>query len=101
MFCYLESKDSITASSEHLLSRPVADVFGIDRTAPVARINSDMTSLKWTQLNGIKRKWVCTYCNNGWMNRLEHSMKAVASGLRAIETSLSGETENLSSGPGP
>jgi hypothetical protein len=81
MFCYAETKDAITPSAEHLLSRPVAEAFGIDRTAPVARMGADLSDIKWGVVNGIKRKCVCTGCNNGWMNRLEHSMTAVAEWL--------------------
>jgi hypothetical protein len=78
LFCYLETRDAIEASHDHLLSRPVADAFGIDRGAPVARMNTDLSDLRWSQLNGIKRKCVCTSCNNGWMNQLEHGMRSVA-----------------------
>ena len=78
LFCYLKTQDALEASYEHLLSRPVADAFGIDRDAPVARMNSDLSDLRWSQLNGIKRKCVCTSCNNGWMNQLEHDMGLVA-----------------------
>lgn len=79
MFCYMESVDSITASHEHLLSKPVAAAFGIDRTSPVARIDAaDKSKIRWRPINGIKQRVVCTKCNNGWMNRLEHRMARVA-----------------------
>lgn len=81
MFCYMDTGDAISASHEHLISKPVAAAFGIDRTAPVARMNSDGTDLRWRPINGIKRRVVCTDCNNGWMNRLEHRMGAIASWL--------------------
>jgi hypothetical protein len=68
----------MVASSEHLLSRPVATAFGIDRTAPVARVDGDVEHIRWAQLNGIKRRCVCTTCNNGWMNRLEDRMAGIA-----------------------
>jgi hypothetical protein len=73
----------------------VADAFGIDHTAPVARMHSDMTGLKWTQLNGIKRKWVCTNCNTGWMNRLEHGMTAVARWLEGDNDAPLGRDREL------
>ena len=78
MFCYLETRDSVKASFEHLLSRPVAEAFDIDRTAMIARIGTGSQDIRWARLNGIKRKCVCTNCNNGWMNELEHAMKSVA-----------------------
>ena len=78
LFCYLETQDAIEASYEHLLSRPVADAFSIDRNSPVARMSADLSNLRWSQLNGVKRKCVCTTCNNGWMNQLEHGMRSIA-----------------------
>ncbi len=78
LFCYEDSGDNLVASSEHLLSRPVAAAFGIDRRSSVARVDGDVEEIRWMQLNGIKRRCVCTRCNNGWMNRLEHSMAGIA-----------------------
>ncbi len=78
LFCYEDSGDNIVASSEHLLSRPVANAFGIQRRSPVARFGADVDGLTWAQLDGIKRRCVCTTCNNGWMNRLEDQMSDVA-----------------------
>lgn len=78
LFCYEDSGDNLVASSEHLLSRPVATAFGIDRTSAVARVDGDAEHIRWAQLNGIKRRCVCTTCNNGWMNRLEDSMARIA-----------------------
>lgn len=91
LFCYLETVDAITASHEHLLSKPVAKAFGIDRTSPVARMNSDMSEIKWRPLNGIKQRIVCTKCNNGWMNQLEHQMVEVAQWLSGSPDERLGE----------
>ena len=81
LFCYEESGDNIVASSEHLLSRPVARAFGIERQSPVARMGVQADTLTWAALGGIKRRCVCTSCNNGWMNRLEGRMTGIAAWL--------------------
>jgi hypothetical protein len=95
LFCYLETRDAIDASYEHLLSRPVANAFGIDRNASVARGGADFSNLRWSQLNGIKRKCVCTGCNNGWMNQLEHAMQSVAAWLSGLKDEPLGADRDL------
>lgn len=85
LFCYATSGDSTKLSAEHLLSRPVADAFGVDRTSSVARFGREGSDVRWGVLNGIKRTCVCTQCNSEWMNRLEHRMTAVAEWLRDTE----------------
>ncbi len=101
VFCYMETQDAIVASKEHLLSRPVADAFGIERTDPVARINGEITDLnvvadiKWSRLNGIQRKCVCQSCNSGWMNRLEHGMKSIADWLDGDPAEPLGAERNI------
>ncbi len=78
VFCFHESGDQVKLSREHLLSRPVASAFGIERESPVARIDWQDGKVLWARLNGIQQRCVCTECNNGWMNRLEHSMADIA-----------------------
>lgn len=78
LFCYEESGDNTEASSEHLLSRPVASAFGIERRSPVARMGAEASKIRWAALDGVKRRCVCTSCNNGWMNRLEGNMAEIA-----------------------
>jgi hypothetical protein len=68
MFCYMDSVDVISTSHEHLISKPVAAAFGIDRTASVARMNIEGSDIRWRPVNGIRRRVVCTACNNGWMD---------------------------------
>lgn len=81
LFCFEESGDNLVASSEHLLSRPVASAFGIERESSVARMGGDAHVVRWARLDGIKRRCVCTTCNNGWMNRLESRMADTANWL--------------------
>jgi hypothetical protein len=95
MFCYAETADAIKPSKEHLLSRPVASAFGVDRNSSLARMNADVTSVKWVHLNGIQYKCVCTKCNNGWMNELETRMGEVASWLGGDSDEPLGPDRNL------
>lgn len=76
-FCFAQSLDFPALTREHLMSRPVADAFGIDRTANFARADTGFTNIRWTTVNGVGRRFVCAPCNNGWMNALEHEMAAV------------------------
>lgn len=66
---------------EHLVSRPLASAFGIDRSAPLLRSDGDLGDARWTTVNGVARKGVCGDCNSGWMNQLEHSMGSIAAWL--------------------
>lgn len=78
-FCFAQSSVFPALTREHLMSRPVADAFGIDRTAALARVDSgQVDSIRWTTVNGLGRRFVCAPCNNGWMNALEHEMAAVS-----------------------
>lgn len=79
MFCFIERGAEIKRSAEHFLSRPVAKAFSIDREGgEVYRFNVGDTDPNVVRLNGLKRKAVCTDCNNGWMNQLEQAMPEVA-----------------------
>jgi hypothetical protein len=64
-FCYAESADFPVLTREHLVSRPVGSAFGIDRTSPFLRTDRTFDDMRWTTVNGISRKVVCTACNNG------------------------------------
>ena len=96
MFCFMENGDNITLSKEHLLSKPVAKAFGVDRSSPLLRTDSDLTEFDWRHLDGIKFGCVCTGCNNGWMNRLEPALGASPSGLEATKTSPSDQSSTSS-----
>ncbi|WP_183093195.1 hypothetical protein [Nocardioides stalactiti] len=88
MFCFAERGSNIRRSAEHLLSRPVARAFGIDRdNGEVSRFSGDRRN-STVRLNGLKRKSVCVACNNGWMNQLEQAMPNVAAWFFAGDRSL-------------
>lgn len=95
MFCFAERAGDIKRSSEHLLSRPVAVAFGIDREQGWVSRSSEGGPPRIVRLNGIKRRSVCRDCNSGWLNRLENDMTAVAAWFRAGDQEL-GERLNLS-----
>ena len=97
MFCYAERGDSIIASREHLVSQPIANAFGIDRTSPVIRLSlSDPDKQpQWRPLNGISRRCVCRQCNSTWMNQMESDMGRVARWLDEPEATPLGEDLNL------
>ena len=95
MFCFAESGDNIVPSKEHLISRPVASAFGIDRTGEFLRTDPDMTDQRWRPLSGIAWKCVCRDCNSGWMNQLEHEMDSVARWATGPDSGVLGEDRNL------
>jgi hypothetical protein len=77
------------------MSRPVAVAFGIDRTAPLLRTDGDLTTFRWTTVNGVVRKGVCGRCNSGWMKDLEHRMTDVAEWMKGSPTEPLGEDREL------
>jgi hypothetical protein len=79
MFCFIDRGSEIKRSAEHFLSRPVAEAFSIDREeGEVYRFSVGDADAKVVRLSGLKRRAVCTECNNGWMNQLEQAMPEVA-----------------------
>ncbi len=89
MFCFIDRGCEIKRSAEHFLSRPVANAFSIDREeGEVHRFSVGDTNAKAARLNGLKRKAVCTDCNNGWMNQLEQAMPEVAAWFLAEDRPL-------------
>lgn len=95
MFCYAETGDNIIPSKEHLISKPVAAAFGIDRSGSIFQSDADLQDPRWRPLNGISRKCVCTRCNNGWMNQLEHDMQGVADWIKGSRMTPLGEERAL------
>lgn len=77
MFCFATSLDSPKLTREHLLSRPVANAFGINRGDPFVRTDLEFEHLRWGTINGLGHKVVCAPCNNGWMNQLEHDVAEI------------------------
>ena len=90
-FCFAESDDFPVLTREHLVSRPVAISFDIDRTSPFLRTDPELGDMRWTTVNGVSRKVVCAACNNGWMNMLEHEMSAVAQWLKGAQDEALGD----------
>jgi hypothetical protein len=95
IFCFRQSGDGVQLSREHLLSRPVATAFAIDRESPFLLMNGDFAERRWRFLNGISRKCVCRDCNSGWMRRLEEAMPAVANWLAGEPTAPLGDDLEL------
>lgn len=76
-FCFMEG-DVPRLSREHLLSRPVAKAFGVDRSAAFGQLGSTDSSMVLVQLDDVAVRFACERCNNTWMNALEHEMAALA-----------------------
>src|SRR6266511_2903537 len=76
-FCYAEGEVP-RLSKEHLVSRPVARAFGLDRSAAFGRAGNSDSSVSISSLDTLAVKLACDRCNNGWMNKIEHRMAAVA-----------------------
>lgn len=85
-FCFADQR-SAPLSKEHLLSRPVAEAFGVDRGSQFARVGSD-GQINWTRLDALQVRLVCRSCNQGWMNQLEHEMASVIDWVRAGSRAL-------------
>ncbi|MGH9890883.1 MAG: hypothetical protein ACREA0_02625 [bacterium] len=67
-FCLTKGK----ATKEHLLSKPICDALGIERSMLVASV--DGRSGEVSRLNSLDRKSVrlpCEGCNSRWMSKLE------------------------------
>lgn len=93
LFCFAERGGHVKPTAEHFLSRPVAMAFGIDRDQGELSLIDEVGNARSVRLNGFKRKCVCADCNNGWMNRLENAMGAVADWFNAGDVRLSDELE--------
>src|SRR5215211_5988786 len=76
-FCYADGEVP-RLSKEHLLSRPVAEAFGLNRSDTFGRAGNDDSSVTISSLDTLAVKLVCERCNNGWMNTIEHRMASVA-----------------------
>lgn len=76
-FCFAEG-DVPRLSKEHLLSKPVAEAFGLDRSAAFGQLGSINDSVVLARLDDVAVKFVCERCNNTWMSALEHELAALA-----------------------
>ncbi len=86
-FCFAEG-DVPRLSKEHLLSKPVAEAFGLDRSAGFGQLSSTDDSVVLAQLDDVAVRFVCERCNNTWMNALEHEMAALAAWAGPTDQSL-------------
>jgi hypothetical protein len=76
-FCYAQGEVP-RLSKEHLVSRPVAKAFGLDRSAAFGRAGGSDDSVSISSLDTLAVRFVCERCNNGWMSQLEDRMALVA-----------------------
>lgn len=75
-FCFTEGHVP-KLSKEHLLSKPVANAFGIDRSTAFGHIGDSKNPIVLTRLSDASVRFVCEPCNNTWMNSLEHEMASL------------------------
>jgi hypothetical protein len=76
---------------EHLISKPVASAFGIDRTGELSTLD-DMEIVRSAPLEQLAVRLPCGSCNSGWMNDLETGMGFVARWMRARENGITLDT---------
>jgi hypothetical protein len=76
-FCYAQGEVP-RLTKEHLVSRPVAGAFGLDRSATFGRAGNSDSSVLILPLDALAVKLVCERCNSGWMNATEEGMASVA-----------------------
>jgi hypothetical protein len=86
-FCFAEG-DVPRLTKEHLLSKPVAEAFGLDRAGAFGQLGNVDDSVMFTRLGDVAVKFVCERCNNTWMNELEHELAALAVWTRSPGESL-------------
>ena len=63
-------------TQEHLISRPISDALGLDRSSTIAEFQwseegPDLDGLRLVPLGDLKVRSACRECNNGWMESLE------------------------------
>lgn len=90
-FCYSDGEVP-RLSKEHLISRPVAIAFGIDRGSSFGRAGNNDSSVSISRLDNIAVKVACDRCNNGWMNDLEQQMVAVGEWAHAGSSPMNSST---------
>jgi hypothetical protein len=76
-FCFAEGLVP-KLSKEHLLSRPVAEAFGLDRSGAFGQWGNGDESLVLSRLDDVAVRFVCERCNNTWMNSLEHDVASLS-----------------------
>lgn len=86
-FCFAE-RPVPKLSKEHLLSKPVAEAFGLDRSGTFGQWGGGDTPLILARLDDVAVRFACERCNNTWMNDLEHELAALASWTDSPDQSL-------------
>ena len=76
-FCFAEGPVP-KLSKEHLLSKPVAKAFGLDRSGTFGQWGGGDDSLILARLDDVAVRFACERCNNTWMNALEHELASLA-----------------------
>lgn len=84
-------------SKEHLLSKPVADAYRIDRSAAFGHIGDSKKPIMLTRLSDASVRFVCEPCNNTWMNSLEHEMARLNDWVGAPESLTSNQVHTVRS----
>lgn len=80
-------------SNEHLVSKPVADAFGIDRWGDLTSVDMATLTLGPSRpLEQLKVRIACSSCNSGWMQQLEEGMHAVAKWVNGKSVGMTPET---------
>lgn len=76
LFCFT---DALPLTKEHLLSKPICRLLGIERAEEqVGRFNGvTQTVTSIASLESTSVRAVCAGCNNGWMSQLEVDTAAV------------------------
>jgi hypothetical protein len=87
-FCFAEGPVP-KLSKEHLLSKPVAKAFGLDRSGSFAQWGDQDDPAVLNRLDDVVVRFVCEQCNNEWMNVLEHDLASLASWTGSLDQSLS------------
>jgi hypothetical protein len=77
-YCCFAEGEVPRLTKEHLLSKPVASAFGVDRSAWFGQVGNTDDSVIVSRLDDLAVRFVCDRCNNTWMNALEHEMAALA-----------------------
>lgn len=90
-FCLGREQDRL--SVEHLVSRPVAEAFGIDRRAEMASVDGTTLTIEASRpLTALGARLACRRCNNGWMGDLENEMRLVARWINGRTNGISPST---------
>jgi hypothetical protein len=87
-FCFAEGHVP-KLSKEHLLSKPVAEAFRVDRSAAFGHIGDSKNHIMLTRLSDASVRFVCEPCNNTWMNSLEHGMARLSDWVESPDQPLS------------